>query len=348
MSLVNSETPLYGESKEDFAKGLLEKMNLFSIAEKSNWKYSELTGVIKSLSRQKGFIELANKEGINKAAEKYLSDQKVFDMAVAEGADLAAQTQVSPTAAYRPFAYDVPAWRLIGMFTRYKAFQLEMIGKTLVGKLDGAEGLRAQQILRRGITADAKPVEVLASVETLRKNLEEGYKQAKKANEKLPASTQIIEKYINQLKKEEAELNNIIKQIEPLSGDKGKLAYGWAKYTGKIMLISTMFNILFDTLHRAIGAKDEEEKTVGDYALRAFTDASPAPFNNYNPQDILSPPILPSLDMFIYGNFNKRGITKSLADYMINVTPLGVVNRLGQMITGVSAGDLTKEIVIPK
>ena len=92
-------------------------------------------------------------------------------------------------------------------------------------------------------------------------------------------------------------------------------------------------------------AKDEEEVRL---CLRAFTDASPAPFNNYNPQDILSPPILPSLDMFIYGNFNKRGITKSLADYMINVTPLGVVNRLGQMITGVSAGDLTKEIVIPK
>ncbi|MGE5433018.1 MAG: hypothetical protein ACM3QX_18215 [Syntrophomonadaceae bacterium] len=348
-----AKSPLKAHTKLGKAAEKVGDTDFFQYEEKTNWKYTELGGVINHAVKTSKFKELKAK-GMEdfKAINEVLKDQKTFELAVREGVDLSSRTQINPSAAYRPFFYDAPAARVYGMFTRFKFGQIQLLAQTLFKPLEGAEGLRAQTILRRGVSPEAKPVETLYAVEYYRKNLEVLNKQlAKEPGVNLGVEKKFIQEYVDYLKGQEKELNSIIKELEPLSGDRAALAARWAKYFMKGAAIAFTFSFISDTLanyvHRLTTGKERDEKdkkTPGKYAVQVARDINPLPGTG-----TFTNPLIPDVDLFLFGNFNKRGITKTGIQWLMNVLPgLGAASRLTKFATGFDAANEATITIFPK
>ena len=333
MTETANETPPYLESArpESFKskpQKKIESLDLFKKSEKSNWVYSEMAGIINNVMRTgaKTLGEIA----------KALEDQKVFDSAVKEGRDLAARTQFSPDAAFRPLAYDRTLFRTFAMFTRYPIGATELFIKTMFGKLEGAEGVRAQNILRRGMTEDAKPVEFLRSTQFIIQSLESALKESKKGNYKLDVEAKNVNQFIKFLKEKETELNKVVKGLEPIK--RGRSAKKWAKYIGINMSISFAYRVFENMLYQSLGSK--KDKDIGKMIFESIADASPLPMYRFNPADAFSAPILPDLNFFTYGNFTPARGIRDLINYGANLTPyLNIANQNLRRFTGKSIGN---------
>lgn len=340
---TKADAPAYlGESTYSWDKGkfrqMAEKYDLFRLSESSNWNYSEGAGVINSVMRQTGAKTFAE-------IEKALTDQKVFDKAVNEARDLSARTQVSPDAAFRPLLYDKAYARLVLMFTRYPLAMTDLLINSVFKKLEGIDGLRAQNILRRGLSEETAPVEMLRSTEYMRKNLELALKEAKKDRYEPPASTKVLKEYIEFFKAKETELNNVIKTLEPL--DRTRISKQWVKYIGISAVVSFAYRLFQAELWDAVGLnKDQRKKNIGKHIVDTMIDTSPVPVFRVASGKFFQPPIMPSVEFFIYGNYNPKGVTRELTDYATKVIP--GVNVTGQMLqrgTGLTFGKvLTKTI----
>jgi 2'-5' RNA ligase len=356
---TKAETPTYleisdAEQTNTFKKlwETVGKVEPFQLMEKTNWSYSEIAGVVNNLMKRPEYKQMKS-EGMDDIAifNKMLEDQDTYSEAVRSGIDLAANTQVSPTAAYRPFFYDKPLMRILGMFTRFKFTQLQHIAQTLLSSKEGIDGLRAQRILRRGLTEEVEPVEILREVEINRKAINKLFDLANKKNTDLGIPKEEIKKYLDYLESQETELNQAIKELEPLKGGNVKMTAHWGKYYLKLAVMSVLFQFGYDIFDAAIrglvGDDDDDEKkqTVGRIALRTFLDLSPLPFYSFNPSNFLNPPIIPNVEPFLFGNFNARGMVKALAQYGLNVIPgLGVVDRA----TGRTISNELTDIIAPK
>ena len=311
-----------------------EKFDFFRTSEKGNWIYSELAGLIEATKR----IDKSVKD-INDV-NRVLSDQKNFDKAVREARDLSSKTQYNPDVTFRPTAYDKWAVRTFAMFTRYPLGTTDLFAKTLIKSLDGAEGLRAQTILRRGLTDEAKPVEFLRATEYYRKSLENSIKEAKKEGYDFKGvSAKQINQYINFLKQKEAQLNSILEKLEPMN--KKKNAKIWGKYLGYSALVSFTYRMVQAQLWNAVGVTDNKKKTTGQHLTNVLMDVSPLPFYRFNPQEVINTPLIPNTEFILYGNWNLKGGLRSLLDYGLNTMPYtNILNQSLQRITGETTGSM--------
>ncbi len=361
-------------SEEDIQRGKLrdvsEKFDPFQLAEKSNWHYAELGGLVNNVVNRKAYKDLVSK-GMDRweAIDQVLENRKIFKEAVREGRDLAANTQISPTASYRPSLFD-SAW-LRTTFLMYKRFpiaQLEHIANTL-SSLEGSKGLRAQRILRRGLSEEATTVEVLQSVETFRKALEELKKQQApkrfgKIARKVAVDDKVIDEMVNHLKSAEKELNNQIKESTNIRNKFGMYRQ-WMKIGATSFMLSTAFQVIYSLLNQVYnqvtGDKDtditkamknwdsmsdkEKEKIIQAVMLKSGLDAAPLPFYGLNPSRFMQSALTPDLEVLMFGNLNLRGAARTAVNYGLNVIPgLGLLNRIfNQKITNFIVPKAEKE-----
>lgn len=372
---ASHETPRYLElSMEDIKRSRLLRINEkirkvepFQLAELSNWKYAELGGIIDYVIKQPEYKRLRNK-GLSEieAINKVLENRDTFDTAVRNGMDLASQTQISPSAAYRPSLFDKELIRFFLMFKRFPIATLEHISQTIFTSMKGAEGLRAQRILRRGLSENVKPVEMLRAAELYRKAAELMIKNYKNYEEEFGISD--LKEYHDWLKKQEESLNKTIEKLEPMR-NKSQIIYHWSKYWAKAALISSAFSFIYDltdamfyNLIHGEEEKDrlmellagenltekEKERLINKLIAKTLFDISPLPFYALNPQNFAASPLLPKVEIFPYGdysNWNKRGITKSLTSYGLNVVPgLGLVDR----VTGRAISKKITDWIVPE
>jgi hypothetical protein len=304
----------------------------FQRSEGRNWALSELGSVINSVVKRPEYKELKAKLGAESAINKLLEKQEVFDGAVREAATTAAETQVAANPAMRGEFYDAPLHRIIGMFTAFKTRQLQILGEALRSH-DGINGARAQTILRRGLSGDAQPVEVLREIEAQRHAMETMVKRAGKFREDVGISRRSLDSMVQHLKGQESELNAIIKRIEPLSGGRVRSAALVGKYFAKVAAISVFFNLFWNSVYSAIAGpeKDEDaEERVSTALRKAFWDVLPTPFYGANPSKFLVSPIAPNFEASAsFGHVTKRGLTRDIASYGTSVIPFaGVVDRM--------------------
>ena len=228
------------------------KYDPFQRSERRNWALSELGSIINSVVKRPEYKALKAKMGAEGAISEMLKKQDVFDAAVREASTTAAETQVASNPAMRGEFYDAPLHRIIGMFTAFKTRQLQILGEAL-GKHEGINGARAQTILRRGLSGDAQPVEVLREVETQRKAMETMLKRAQKFDEPIGVTRASMGQMIDHLKTQEGDLNRIIKRIEPLSGGRTRSAVALVgKYFAKVAAISVFFNLFWNSVYDAV------------------------------------------------------------------------------------------------
>jgi len=377
MHEASQETPRFLElTAEEANRSKILKINEmiknyepFHLAEMTNWRYAELGGIIDYVTKQKAYKDLINKGmGEIEAINKVLEDKKMFDMAVRNGMDLAANSQISPTAAYRPSLFDKEIVRFFLMFRRFPITHLEHLSQTLFKSLEGAEGLRAQRILRRGLSEDVKTVEALRAVEYFRKAMDIMIDKIKNKKDYKDYEIGTIEEMRDWLKQQEKILNKTIEKLEPIK-NKSEIIYHWSKYYAKMLMISTLFQFLYDIMDRMfkqiINGDDEEKRMqdllksgrltekqkralITELAFKSIFDSMPLPAYGLNPANLMITPLIPKVEIFPYGNysiFNERGIVKSIASWGLNIVPgLGLVDR----VTGRVLSNKITDIISPK
>lgn len=308
------------------------KYDPFQRSEKRNWALSELGSIVNSVVKRPEYKALKTQLGPEGAINKLLEKQEVFDSAVREAATTAAETQVAANPAMRGEFYDAPLHRIIGMFTAFKTRQLQILSEAL-RKHEGINGARAQTILRRGLTGDAQPVEVLREIEAQRTAMEKMVSRANKFNENVGIPRGSLVEMINHLKAQENQLNGIIKRIEPLSGGRARSAVLVAKYFAKVSAISVFFNLFWNSVYSAVAGpekKDEDAEGQVSIALqKAFWDVLPTPFYGADPSKFLVSPIAPNFERSAaFGHITKRGVVRDVVSYGSSVIPFaGVVDR---------------------
>jgi hypothetical protein len=239
---------------------------------------------------------------------------------------------VAANPAMRGEFYDAPLHRIIGMFTAFKTRQLQILGEALRSH-EGINGARAQTILRRGLTGDAHPVEVLREIEAQRTAMETMVSRARKFREDVGIPRSDLLAMVEHLKSQEAELNRIIKRLEPLSGSRVRSAGLVAKYFAKVAAISVFFNLFWNSVYSGIAGpeKDEDaEERVSTALQKAFWDVLPTPFYGANPSKFLVSPVAPNFEQSAsFGHVTKRGVVRDVASYGTSVIPFaGIVDRM--------------------
>lgn len=325
-----------------------DKYDPFQRSERRNWALSELGSIINSVVKRPEYKALKAKMGAEGAINEMLTKPGVFDAAVREASTTAAETQVASNPAMRGEFYDAPLHRIIGMFTAFKTRQLQTLGEALRSH-EGINGARAQTILRRGLSGDAQPVEVLREVETQRKAMETMLKRARKFDEDIGISPRQMQGMIDHLKTQEGELNGIIKRIEPLSGSRVRSAVLVGKYFAKVSAISVFFNLFWNSVYDSIipPEKDQDaDERVSTALKRAFWDVLPSPFYGADPSKFLVSPVAPNFEKSApYGHITRRGLAQDVVSYGSTVVPFaGVIDRAANR--GLSRGMVN--LVAPK
>jgi hypothetical protein len=355
ISIASTETPRFLElikEGETLQTGTISdtfnKIDTFQMSERRNWSQTELGSILNSVMKNPRYAETkARFEGDQiKTVNELLKNKEVFDKAVREAATTAAVTQVSPAPSMRGEFYDDLTHRIIGMFTAFKTRQLQVLGQTL-GRQEGVNGARAKAILRRGLSGDVAPVEVLREVETTRRAMDKMLTEAKKYKQNLGVSHNDIQKYVDWLKVQEADLNMIVKKIEPLGETKARTVGLMMKYWAKVAAISIGFSLLWDSIDIAVFGQEDNDKNVIAKALKnAFWDVLPSPFYGLNPGRFLVSPVAPQLERtFPYGRFSPRGFAQDITSYGLSAIPFaGVIDRA----TGRKISKAIVDIVAPK
>jgi hypothetical protein len=335
VDMASADTPRFLEltTSDEYIKrtGLSEYFNridTFQKAEGRNWGQAELGSILNSVMKDSRYQKALKDAGGDQiqAISKLLENKDIFDKAVTEAAVTSAETQVAVAPSMRGEFYDQPLHRLQGMFTAFKFRQLQVLAEAL-GKQEGINGTRAQMILRRGMSGEIESVEVLREVEGNRVALEKFLDSAKKHNENIGVRYEALQDYIDYVKKQERELNDIIKQIEPLAGSKARTARLVAKYYLKVVSISVAFSLLYDTLDNAIFGEDDNEKNIIARMIKAA--ALDMLTVGTNPAKFLVSPVAPNLEhAYQYGKFSGRGLARDVVSYGLNALPFaGLIDR---------------------
>jgi len=308
------------------------RLDTFQRSERRNWGMAELGSIINSVVKRPEYKELKASKGSIEAINELLKKQDVFDGAVREAATTAAETQVAANPAMRGEFYDAPLHRIIGMFTAFKTRQLQVLGEAL-GKQEGVDGARAQMILRRGLSRDVEPIEVLREVEVQRRAMETMLRKAVKHRENIGVPYESLRQMVDHLKTQEAELNGIVKKLEPLAGKRRGVAFLTGKYFAKVSAISVFFSLLWDSVYPAVyGEEDKKdaEERLSTALQRAFWDVLPSPFYGADPSKFFMSPVAPNLQRSApFGKTTKRGLVTDLISYGATVTPgVGLIDRI--------------------
>ncbi len=252
--------------------------------------------------------------------ESALNNVDVYKSAYRKAIEVSNRTQFGALPFNRPRMYNNSIVRLMAMFTRFKFGQLQVMRDT-IRKTEGVDGILANNILRKGFTEDAHPVEVLREVENARKSLEG-------LNERITdvKTKQLISSHMDFLKKSESELNGIIKTLEPLKPKKEIMAK-WLKYYVATSAVSFGYQMLTNWIIYGLD-DDADRPSIANMLQKTAYDMSPLPFYGTNPRKFFSNPLLPDADLFIYGNFNKKGFTKEMVKWGVRISPVGFIDRL--------------------
>jgi hypothetical protein len=323
------------------------KYDPFQRSEGRNWALTELGSIINSVVKRPEYQELKRAKGSVEAINELLKKQDVFDSAVREAAVTAAETQVAGNPAMRAEFYDAPLHRIIGMFTAFKTRQMQVLGEAL-GKQTGIDGARAQAILRRGLSGDAQPVEVLREVEAQRRAMEVMLSRAIKFKEDIGVPHAALREMLKHLRTQEDQLNGIIKRLEPLSGGRPRAVLLTAKYFAKVAAISVFFNLFWDSVYGGLYGDDEKdaEERVSTAVKRAFWDVLPTPFYGADPSKFLVSPVAPNFERSApFGHITRRGLARDVVSYGATVIPFaGVVDRA----TNRKLSNAAVDLVAPK
>lgn len=335
VDIASAETPRYLELikaeegiKSTHISELFNRIDTFQKSEGRNWGIVELGSILNSAMKHPDYKTFKASKGQVGAVQEILSVKENFDKAVREAASTAAETQVASAPSMRGEFYDSALSRVIGMFTAFKFRQLQVLGEAMRSQ-EGLRGFRAQLILRRGLSGEIEPVEVLREVEGNRKAMERLLEVSKKYKRDLGVSYDQVQEFINYLKAQETDLNGIIEQIEPTK-TKARAVAQLARYYAKVTAISMFFSILWDVLDAAIDGDDDDDDTIITQAIkRAFFDILPTPFYGTNPARFLVSPVAPNLENTMrFGNFSERGLARDVITYGLNVIPFaGIVER---------------------
>lgn len=339
LQMVTEEMETRRETK--FAEKFREK-DWFNKAEMGNWSMSSFKGMINAVVNDPRWDATLQKHGGNmvKAADELLKDPALFSKAMREADVISLKTQVSPMPGSRAPINDKPIVRLFTSMKNFKVRYVQILAETF-RSMEGAEGVRAQKIIQRGMSSEVIPVEILRVVENRRKGLERAIKSAEKHGEtwKMPGTKEFIPKslvtdYLEFLRTSERELNDVIRSIEPMQ--KKDILKALAKYQAINFAISSVFMMLSDALETAtynatgIGYRRDPEDMFSDAAFKAVMDQSPMPFYSFYYPQMFVPMVLPSIrytasDMlYNRGRVSGRALAKDLVPYAINsLVPYG-------------------------
>ena len=354
IDVTSQETPRFlelmkeaGKEKKEPVSEKFNEIDTFQRSERRNWSIVEMGSIFNSAMKEKSYADALKNSGGDelKAVGKVLEDQTAFDRAVREAAVTSAETQVAAAPSMRGEYYDHPLTRIAGMFTAFKTRQLQILGQTL-GRQEGINGARAKTILRRGLSNDVAPVEVLREVETNRVAMEKMLKDAKTHKEDLGLSYDQVQEYVDYLKSQEKDLNGIIAQLEPAGGSTARRYAMVGRYAAKVAGISMFFSVLWDLVDSAVGDKDTEKNILSDAMWKAFWDISPWPVYGANPQKFFVSPVTPNLEhASVYGKFSGRGLARDVVSYGFNAVPFGgLIDRA----TGKRISKAVVDIVAPR
>lgn len=356
--LIQLSDELEAEKTTSFQDKFREK-DWFNKAELGNWHSASIKSVLNGVVNDPAWGSTLQKNGgdLLKTVNELLSNPEIAKRAIREADVISMKTQVSPLPASRAPINDVPVLRI---FTSMKNFKMRYI-QVLVEALKpngGIEGFRAQKLLERGMSGQVVPVEVLRVVETSRKALEAEIKRADDAKhewalangERIPK--QLAQDYLNFLRSQEKELNDVIGEMEPSKrSDRLKTL---ARYHAALFVISTFTTMLSNILDQAVynatngrigSARDEEDQI--DYAMQsAIMDQSPMPFYQFYFPQLFVPVIFPSIkNMQVSAGVNKgiptaRAIAKDMVPYALNA-----VIPYGGLIDRATGRNLSRKIV---
>jgi hypothetical protein len=320
-----------GEERNRLVAEKFNQIDTFQMSERRNWSQSELGAILNSAMKEKpyqGFLTKFNGDKL-KAVNEVLGNKDAFDRAVRDAAVTSAETQVAASPSMRGEYFDHPLARVALMFTAFRTRQLQILGQAL-GRQEGMNGARTKAILRRGMSGDVAPVEVLRELETSRKAMEKMLSEAKRVKENLGISYGDVQRYVDYLRLQERDLNRIIQKIEPLGGSRLRRAGMVGRYVAKIAAISLGTGLLWDSVDLAIGDTQKDEKDLIATALwRAFWDVFPSPIYGMNPSKFAVSPVIPNLEhATIYGKFSGRGLSRDALSYLLGALPwVGLVER---------------------
>lgn len=348
----------------------LAKVDPFQRAEASNWKDAEYGAILNSVMKRPEYKAALEKHDGDqfKAINEVLENGEFFDAAVREAAITAAETQVASTPAMRAEIYDSPVARLFLMFTAFKARQLQVLGQ-LLGRQEGVRGARAQAILKRGLGEGVEPVELLREVQANREAVENLARVTKKEKAELPLTEAQIKEYVEYLSKQEAELNDLIKQIEPLGGNLPRRVALLARYEAKQLAVSVIFRLFWALVAAGAAAalatkkKQDRPSTSEGIARELVPEGVPPTIRNAMAKavadavwDILpisiygtSPPGLEVLrqpkEMFPYGRFSERAAARETVKTVLPAIPYaGLIDRA----TGFALSRGAVDVMAPK
>ncbi|MFN2509947.1 MAG: hypothetical protein ABR568_00730 [Pyrinomonadaceae bacterium] len=138
---------------------------------------------------------------------------------------------------------------------------------------------------------------------------------------------------VTHLKAQEADLNSIVKRIEPWAGSKQRVALLTAKYFAKVIAISVFFGLLWDSVYPAVYGEDDkktDEERLSTAVQRAFWDVLPSPFYGADPSKFFATPVAPNFQRSApFGRTTRRGLTTDIVSYGTSVRlGVGLVDRI--------------------
>lgn len=346
LELTLAETDRSGRFREFF-----EKHDIFKSAETKNWQRAEMLGIIDSAMKNPRYKSLLDKNNGDEIAaiNEVLEDDIAFDKAVSNATYVSVESQVGVTPSVRPTAFDIPWLRMTVLMLRSFRFrQLELLVrsfKTLRNKDEGMRESALRSIFARGITPDAEPAEALQYFADYKKSFRGLLDQMKREglSDRDGLSLKFMEDYFEHIVKQESELAEIVKKLEPGTETRRRMTKVWAQYYTLLTINSFSSRMFWYFVSPFIfGAllpddKDKEKKTMekafDEAYIRVLLDLSPLPAYGGNPKNLTASPVFPDIGVLEravrYGTFSGRETAKDVVNYSMNsfIPYLGAVNR---------------------
>ncbi len=323
-----------------------EKHDPFKSQEITNWKRAEALGIIDSAMKDKRYKNLLKKNNSDElsAINEVLEDDIAFGKAVSNGTYVSVESQVGVTPSVRPVIFDNPISRVTWLMLRsFKFRQVELLGRSFksIFMKNGTREEALRSIFAQGITPDAEPAEALQYFVKYEKALSQLIKQMKRESKDVRdgVTLQMMEKYYEHIQKQVSDLDEIIQQIHPINDSK-RTTRIWSKYYALLAANSYAHKIFWYFVKGAIfgwlfynpddAKKKSMENAFAEAHTRVMLDLSPIPAYGMNPSNLTLTPLFPNIELFPYGQFNAREMTKGVVRYGMNsfIPYAGVVNRM--------------------
>lgn len=347
------DDPHINETQWQKTRTKIKEIEPFQAAERSNWDYSEIMGIVETVRGTPRYQRLVA-EGHDpvQSIETVLRDFEVVGRrALINAQALSQQTQLMPGFVASPRFFRSVMGKVLGMFNRFPFGQLENI--ILSFQTSGSNGASALRILRRGIDEEVVPVEELQKMETFRKAIDELIKLRKKSPNDVTIDGRTLRAIKKVMGEFEQDMSAVITRLQPINRAgpnqkiKGSQVRLWSQYTAKRAAYLFFYNVLANVAMDALGydvPPQLQELSPLERAWRStWHNLIPFFWDTRNPNALLGTPLLPD---FTSGgvNVSKRSVYRGLLRWGMNVVPFaGAADRL----TGRIGSDAIVDFLAP-